>query len=69
MRSVREDWPEIRPRGHAGACSCRGCRARRADRYVERLASQSLSTALRHAQDPWEEAWEATRPALSIRSR
>jgi hypothetical protein len=59
MRNLREDWPEIRPRGHGGACSCHGCRARRADRYIDRLATQSLSTALRHAQDPWEDAWEA----------
>src|SRR4051812_20347541 len=65
MRGVREDWPEIRPPKRAGACACRDCPARRADRYVERLARQSLSTALRHAQDPWEEALEAGPPAAT----
>jgi hypothetical protein len=54
MRNMREDWPEIRARPRAGAYDCRRCRARHADRYVERLANQSLSTALRHAQDAWE---------------
>ena len=63
MLNPREDWPEIRPRPHLGSCPCRSCRGRSADRYVERLASQSLSTALRHAQDPGEAAHEATRPS------
>ena len=72
MRSMSENWPEIRPRRHADACSCRGCRVQRSDRYVDRLATQSLSTALRHAQDPWEDAWEAGRssttalPAITV---
>ena len=63
MRHVREDWPQTRPRGHADRCSCPGCRNRRVTRYVDRLASQSLSTALRHAQDPWEDAWESGPPS------
>jgi hypothetical protein len=36
-------------------CECLRCRKRRVDGLVERLADQSLSTALRHAQDPWED--------------
>ena len=66
MRSVREDWPEIRPQPHVGACGCRGSGARCTARYVERLASQSLSTALRHAQDPLEEEVGATLRQLAF---
>lgn len=60
MRDLTENRPEARPSGHDGMiCECRRCRARRADRYVERLADRSLSTALRHAQDdPSETATE-----------
>ena len=70
MRRLSEDWPEIRPRAHPGACDCRRCRTTRARRYVDRLASQSLSTALRHAQDPWEAeafAVEAATPAGEVK--
>jgi hypothetical protein len=66
MRHLSEDWPEIRPRPHLGGCACRCCRGRRADRYIERLASQSLSTALRHAQDPWEGEAGATLARLRL---
>jgi hypothetical protein len=48
---VSENWPE---RGHRGGCACGRCQRER--RMVERLARESLSTALRHAQDS-SEAW------------
>jgi hypothetical protein len=65
MRYMSEAWPEARS-GRDGmhnglVCSCRSCRVRRSD-LVERLADQSLSTALRHSQDEGREAeWEAGR--------
>ena len=57
---LTEDWPEARVPTHRLLCECRRCRRTRDDLYVERLADRSLSTALRHAQDEWEdEASEA----------
>jgi hypothetical protein len=48
-------------------CDCLRCRKRRVDGLVERLADQSLSTALRHAQDPWEHlAHEAGHKSTTI---
>lgn len=70
MRTMSEAWPEVRRgRGaiHNGlVCECRRCRVQRGS-LVERLADQSLSTALRHAQDdPWEAGWatEADSPTI-----
>src|SRR3954470_7720273 len=66
MRSVSEHWPETYRGRQSMVCECLRCRTRRADDYVERLASQSLSTALRHAQDPWEQfASEAGRASTT----
>jgi len=56
MRSVSEYRPEHGRGRQSMVCECLRCRTRRTDDYVERLASQSLSTALRHAQDPWEQS-------------
>lgn len=61
MHDLTEDWPEIRPPRYHRPCACADCRAGRTDRQVERLASQSLSTALRHAQDLSDEAGPAPR--------
>ena len=41
----RENWP---PRDHFGGCGCSRCRQ---SAMVDRLANQSLSVALRHAQN------------------
>lgn len=51
MHDVSENWPESRAGCDRIVCECVRCRrVRPTDRYVERLADQSLSTALRHAQ-------------------
>jgi hypothetical protein len=69
MRDLGENWPKTRKAPHGGnglVCECRRCRIRRGA-LVERLADQSLSAALRHAQDdPWEAAWttETDSPTL-----
>jgi hypothetical protein len=42
----QENWP---PQSHAFGCRCARCR--RGDPLIERLADQTLSTALRHAQN------------------
>ena len=44
-----ENWPS---RTHSHGCGCRSCRD--GDRRIDRLASRSLSAALRHAQDRFE---------------
>jgi hypothetical protein len=55
MRNLSENWPEMPMPRHRILCECVRCRQRRiSDNYIERLADQSLSTALRHAQD-WAE--------------
>jgi hypothetical protein len=58
-----ENWPN--PLG-ARNCGCEACRNE--DRLVDRLASRSLSAALRHAQDRFESdfGYEAATPAGSI---
>jgi hypothetical protein len=55
MRNLSENWPKTAMPQHRIVCECIRCRRSRvSQRYVERLADQSLSTALRHAQD-WAE--------------
>jgi hypothetical protein len=43
---MHENWPPV---SHAYGCRCARCR--RGDPMIERLADQTLSTALRHAQN------------------
>jgi hypothetical protein len=65
MRGVSEHRSETMRQ--AMVCECLRCRKRRVDGYVERLAGQSLSTALRHAQDPWDHlAHEAGHKSTAI---
>jgi hypothetical protein len=54
-------YAEESARLHTPACHCGRCRARRRNAMIERLASDSLSTALRHAQAVEDLPWEAPR--------
>jgi hypothetical protein len=58
-----ENWPS---QTHTVGCGCRSCRS--GDRQIDRLASRSLSAALRHAQDRFESdfGYEAATPGGSI---
>jgi hypothetical protein len=70
MRDLSENWPENVPVRHRILCECVRCRrVRLSNRYVERLADLSLSTALRHAQDWAELDWsEAGRKSTMVLS-
>lgn len=63
FEAVRENWPPMR---HAHGCRCARCR--RGEPLIERLADQTLSTALRHAQNRAEagQGFEAQTPAGKI---
>lgn len=64
MRDGRENWPGLR---HTKSCDCPSCRRRRGA-SLERLARESLSVALRHAQDRLEDEFapEAATPGGTI---
>lgn len=54
-------YAEESARLHGAPCHCPRCRARRRKAMIDRLANDSLSTALRHAQANEQLAWEAAR--------
>jgi hypothetical protein len=53
MSMGSENWPPMR---HGSRCGCRCCRSDR--RSIDWLTSESLSTALRHAQNRYEQELE-----------
>ena len=63
MRDRRENWPGLR---HVRGCGCPGCRNEGGS--VEALAQESLSVALRHAQDSVEagSGFEAATPGGAV---